>query len=50
MLYMDLMESYPAMRQPAICEKRMDLEGIVLGEVTQTEKDKCSLIALIRGT
>lgn len=44
------MESYPAMRNPAICNKWMDLEVIVLSGVTQTEKDKCGIIALICGT
>ena len=28
----------------------MDFEGIMLNEVTQTEKDKCGMISLISGT
>jgi len=27
----------------------MDLEGTMLGEISQTEKDKCSMISLICG-
>ena len=43
------MEYYSAIkRNPAICDTQMDLEGIMLSEISQTEKDKYCMISLIR--
>lgn len=32
-----------------ICDNVMDLEGIILSEITQTEKDKYCMISLMHG-
>ena len=33
----------------AICNSRLDLEGIILSEISQTEREKCCVISLICG-
>lgn len=34
---------------PIICDNTMKLEGIVLSEINQTEKDRYSMVSVIRG-
>ena len=46
------MESYSTIKKNEIlpfATTWMDLEGIILSEIGQTEKDKCCMISLIRG-
>ena len=46
------MEYYPAIKRErnfAICSNMMYLEGIMLSEISQTEKDKYCMISLICG-
>ena len=51
MWYIYTMEYYSAIKknENAICSNMMDLEIIILGEVSQTEKDKYHMISLIWG-
>lgn len=51
-VYTHSLENYSAIIKevnPAICNKWMDLEGIVLSETSQVEKDKCQMISFICG-
>ena len=46
------MEYYSAIKKNEIlpfATTKMDLEGIMLSEISQAEKDKCCMISLIRG-
>ena len=50
MWYIDTMEYYSAMKKNEIlpfAATWMDLEGIMLSEISQTEKDKYCMISLI---
>ena len=52
MWYIYTMEYYSAIRKNEIlpfATTWMDLEGIMLSEISQTEKDKYCMISLIRG-
>ena len=52
MWYMYTMEYYSAMKKNGIlpfAATWMDLEGIILSEISQTEKDKYCMISLICG-
>ena len=51
-VYIYTMEYYPAVKNNEIlpfAAARMDLEGIMLSEISQTEKDKSCMISLICG-
>ena len=53
MWYIHMMEYYLAIKKNEIvlfAVTWIDLEGIMLSEINQTEKDKYSLISLICGT
>ena len=50
--YIYTVEYYSAIRRKQIlpfATAWMELEGIVLSEISQAEKDKCQMISLIRG-
>ena len=52
MWYIYTMEYYSAIEKKEIMQfavKRMDLDNIMLSEVSQTEKDKCHMILLTCG-
>ena len=52
MVYIYTMEYYSAVKKNKIlpfAAKWMDLEGIMLSEISQTEKDKYGMISLICG-
>ena len=52
MWYIYTMEYYSAIKNNEILSFAatwMDLEGIMLSEISQTENDKCCMISLIRG-
>ena len=52
MWYIDTMEYYSARKQQqnnAICSNMMELETLILSEVSQKEKDKYHTISLISG-
>ena len=52
MWYIITMEYYSAIKKNEIMSFAatwMDLEGILLSEISQTEKDKCCMISLIVG-
>ena len=51
-IYIFTIEYYSAIKKKKISPFAvtwMDLEGIMLSEISQTEKDKYSMISLIRG-
>ena len=52
MWYIYTMEHYSAIRRKQILPSAttwMELEGIMLSEISQAEKDKCQMISLICG-
>ena len=51
-MYMQWNIIQPQERKLAICDKlwtRIDLEGVILSEISQTEKDKYYMIVLVYG-
>ena len=45
----DMMEYYPAIKKKKIVTVWMDLENIMLSEISQSEKDKYHMISILCG-